>query len=239
MATRMIPAIVLAGGLGTRLRSVVRDVPKVLAPVGGRPFLEHLLVRLASAGCPRVVLAVSYLREQVVERFGHDFQGMEILYSAEEAPLGTGGAIRQALGLISTPQALVVNGDTWIDLDYRAMLEAHLAAKAQLTVAIAEVDNVARYGAVEVTPSGRILRFAEKGERRSGSINGGVYVIDKSLFEQFDSLRVFSFEADFLAPKCAEIKPLAFRSGGRFIDIGVPEDYSRALAMIGTMRDEK
>ena len=196
----MIPAIVLAGGLGTRLRSVISNVPKVLAPIGGRPFLEHLLERLELANCPKVVLAVSYLREQVVEHFGHEFRGMEIFYSVEETPLGTGGAIRQALELISTPRAFVINGDTWIDLDYRAMLETHLAAQVKLTVAIAEVTNVARYGAVEVASNGRIVRFAEKGESRSGSINGGVYVLDKTLFTQIDSRRAFSFEADFLVP---------------------------------------
>lgn len=231
----MIPAIVLAGGLGTRLRSVVSDAPKVLAPVAGRPFLEHLLARLAASGCDRVVLAVGYLREQIHQRIGARIDGMTIDYSIEESPLGTGGALRKALQLLKSPRALVLNGDTWMQVDYGRLIAAHEAARCRLTVTVVHVTDVARYGAVEISPDGRISRFAEKGERRPGEINGGTYVVERDLLERGDLPFVFSFE-QFLVRQCLEVRPLAFRTDGPFIDIGIPSDYALAENLLARLQ---
>ncbi|MFO0433211.1 MAG: nucleotidyltransferase family protein [bacterium] len=227
------PAIILAGGLGTRLRTVVSNVPKVLAPVAGRPFLHHLLRRLDAAGFVRVVLAVGYLRDLVMESVGSQYLDLSISYSTEEEPLGTGGAIRQALAAVEAARALVINGDTWLDVDYRAMLAAHMAAQSRVTLAVVPVNDVSRYGSVVIGADGRVVRFAEKGERRQGLINGGVYVLEQDVLCDASLPSVFSFESDFLVSRCEAVRPLAFSTSGQFIDIGVPEDYEMAKAILG------
>jgi D-glycero-alpha-D-manno-heptose 1-phosphate guanylyltransferase len=225
-------AIVLAGGLGTRLRAVISEVPKVLAPVAGRPFVEYILERLEADGCGTVVLAVGYLRQQIIKRLGHRFGTMEIVYSVEETPLGTGGAIRQALLAVDAPNVLVVNGDTWLDVPYRELICAHDNAASRLTVTVARVGDVARYGAVELDDEDRIIRFTEKGEKYPGLINGGTYVLERTIIDDHKLPPVFSFESDFLVPKCAQLRPLAFLARGRFIDIGIPTDYALAQHLL-------
>lgn len=227
----MVPAIILAGGLGTRLRSVVSDVPKVLAPVAGKPFLEHVLRRLAAGGFDRVVLAVGYMRDQIIAAIGTEFLGLSVSYSIEEVPLGTGGAIRKALMALDAPRAFVINGDTWLEVDYRQMLAAHAAACTRVTLATARVNIVSRYGSVVTDGDGRAIRFTEKGEQQPGQINGGVYVVERTAFDGVDLPPAFSFESDFLMPQCASLHPLTFPDTGRFIDIGVPEDYALAQTL--------
>jgi len=220
-------AIVLVGGLGTRLRETVPDVPKALAPVAGRPFIEYLLVALAAAGCTRAVLAVGYRHDLVVNHLGASFAGLSLDYSVEDVPLGTGGAARKALTKIDTPQSLLLNGDTWLDLDFRAMVAAHRTASARVTIAVLEVADVARYGAVEVEDQ-RVVRFAEKGRSGAGLINAGAYVLEPDLFDEVAMPEAFSLERDFLSPNLTRLSPLAYAVQGGFIDIGTPSDYQRA-----------
>ncbi|HHM06046.1 MAG TPA: D-glycero-D-manno-heptose 1-phosphate guanosyltransferase [Gammaproteobacteria bacterium] len=224
-------AIILAGGLGTRLRSVVPDLPKPMAPVGGRPFLAWLLDTLVEAGFGRAVLAVSYRHEVIQGCFGERYRSLSLAYSVEPEPRGTGGAIRLALGRIATPQVFVVNGDTWLDMDYAAMAAAHLAADARLSMAVAKVPDVARYGALALA-GGRVRGFLEKGRAGPGAINGGVYLMATSLFDGFVLPEAFSFEADFLMPHVSDLQPLAVTAPGAFIDIGIPADYARAQALL-------
>lgn len=223
-------AIVLAGGLGTRLRSVVPELPKPMAPVAGRPFLTYVLNGLVEAGFEAAVLAVGYRAEAIRAHFGEAYRGLILRYSVETTPLGTGGAIRLAWAQADADPVFVLNGDTWLDLDYRAMLDAHVAAGVGLSVAVCEVPDVARYGSLEVVQD-RIRRFREKGEKGPGLINAGTYLVASEVIRRIPPGRPHSFEQELLMPLVEEIRPLAFMARGRFIDIGVPEDYARAQAL--------
>ena len=226
-------AIVLAGGLGTRLRSVVSDVPKPMAPVQGRPFLAFVLDRLVGAGFARAVLATGYRHESLGDFFGAEYRGMPLDYSVETEPLGTGGAIRLAWDRSGADQPFVLNGDTYLELDFGAMLAAHTAAGAMLTLAVRHVPDAARYGALEIDGN-RVRAFAEKGESGPAWINAGAYLLAPDLRSHFPAKGTFSFERDLLAPGVKAIRPLAFRCNGRFIDIGTPEDYREAGRLLPT-----
>lgn len=223
-------AVILAGGLGTRLRPAVGDTPKVMAPVAGRPFLEHVLGRLEAHGFEQVVLAVGYRKEAVIGHFGASFGRIALRYSEEQAPLGTGGAIRRALPLAGPGPCFVLNGDTWLALDHAGMLRAHLAGGTALTMAVRPVPDVARYGAVRVEGA-RVTRFEEKGGTGPGLVNAGVYLLQPELLSGEHLPEAFSFETDFLAARLAALAPLAWVADGPFVDIGIPADYQRAQAM--------
>ena len=220
-------AIVLAGGLGTRLRGVVDDVPKPMAPVQGRPFLAFVLDQLADAGFKTVAFATGYRHEAIRSYFGADYRGLALRYSVEPEPLGTGGAIRLACDYVRARDVFVLNGDTYLELDFRAMLDAHTAAGAELSLAICRVPDVARYGSLELSDD-TVRGFDEKGRSEPGWINAGTYILGPALRARLRPQGAFSFERDLMAPEVRSIRPLAFRSSGRFIDIGTPEDYARA-----------
>ncbi|AFL75871.1 nucleotidyltransferase family protein [Thiocystis violascens] len=224
-------AIILAGGLGTRLRGVIADLPKPMAPINGRPFLAYVLDALDVAGFDSAILAIGYRSEAIHDHFGEEYRRLRLHYSVEHEPLGTGGAIRLALEQATEPTVFVVNGDTFLQVDYRAMLKAHLDASASLSLAVHALPDVARYGALE-RQDGRVRGFLEKGRVGPGAINAGTYLVSRELFERYALPRVCSFETDLLMPHVAEIAPLAFETGGLFIDIGVPEDYVRAQDML-------
>lgn len=225
-------AIVLVGGLGTRLRAVVSDVPKPLAPVAGRPFIAWLLDRLAENGMRHVVLAAGYLAERVIDSIGREWRGMNVDYSVETAPLGTGGAVRQACSMLQGNAAHVLNGDTFLRYDMHALEQTTRRAGADLGMALARVDDVARYGAV-VCEGGRIDGFKEKGESGPGYINAGSYYLTPATVRALPAEPVFSFEARVLAPLTAEGRVCGFDATSGFIDIGVPEDYRRAQGLFG------
>ena len=226
-------AIILAGGLGTRLRSVVPDLPKPMAPVAGQPFLTWILDRLAGAGFRRAVLAVGYRHEAIREHFHTAYRGMALAYSAEDQPLGTGGAMRLALDQIDESPVFVLNGDTYLEVDYAAMSGAHAAYGVALSLAVARVPDVGRYGSLRIEDD-RILAFLEKGSRGPGYINAGVYLVDTDLLAGIPAGTPYSFEQELMVPSVATLRPLAFRTNGLFIDIGVPEDYERAQGLFGT-----
>jgi D-glycero-alpha-D-manno-heptose 1-phosphate guanylyltransferase len=223
----MMQAIVLAGGLGTRLKCVVPDLPRPMAPVAGRPFLAWILDRLVEAGFERAVLAVGYKHEVLRNHFGASYRGLPLHYSVESTPLGTGGAMRLAAGYVTTDPIFILNGDTYLELDFRAMLAAHLQSRASLSVAVCKVTDVSRYGALDLD-NGIIRGFMEKGGAGSGWINAGNYLISAELLESIPVGSVFSFEQELLVPQTQTIRPAAFLTDGLFIDIGVPEDYDRA-----------
>lgn len=220
-------AIVLAGGLGTRLRGVVDDVPKPLAPVAGRPFLAWLLATLTAQGLRHVVIATGYRGEQIEAAFGKTWEGIRLDYSREEEPLGTGGAIALAMNRIVGDACFVSNGDTWLELDYARFDAAVRRLDARLGVALAEVPDAARYGAVRVE-SGRIAGFVEKGQAGPGLVNAGVYRVQRSLLAGSPEGKAFSFEHDVLVPATGRETVAGFAGSEGFIDIGVPEDYRRA-----------
>jgi D-glycero-alpha-D-manno-heptose 1-phosphate guanylyltransferase len=220
-------AIVLAGGLGTRLAARLNGVPKPMAPVAGRPFLEILLNQLKCAGCMRAVLSVGHLHPVIQDHFGSEFRGMRVDYAIESVPLGTGGAIRAALRETMEPSVLVLNGDTFLDADYAVMLRFHEAEAAGLTIAVTHRDDIARYGGVMLEGS-RIAGFQEKGRSGPGWINAGAYAIKREIGWPANLKEKFSFETDFLAPEIARLSPAAYKAEGFFLDIGVPEDLDRA-----------
>jgi len=220
-------AIVLAGGLGTRLRGVVADVPKPMAPVQGRPFLERVLDQLVEGGISTVILAVGYRHEVIRAHFGEAYRGVALLYSVEREPLGTGGAISLACGQASAHDVFVLNGDTFVEIDFRTMLDAHMRRAAQLTMAVYQVADVGRYGALKVS-EGFVYGFCEKGKCGPGWINAGTYVFGPALRDRLPRQGAYSFEQDVLVPTVQSIRPLAFPVAGLFVDIGLPADYARA-----------
>lgn len=222
-------AIILAGGFGTRLRHVVSDVPKPMAPIKGRPFLEILIDYLASFGYNRIILSTGYLHEKVENHFGNRYKDIEIGYARETTPLGTGGGILNALQQCQTDTVTVLNGDTMFKVDYAQLEEFHSQHQSPLSVILRQVEDTSRYGSVSIDSSNRISSFAEKADSKGkGWINGGIYRIEKRLFEGFALGEAFSFEKDIMQSRYQGQPFYAFPSSAYFIDIGVPEDYARA-----------
>jgi D-glycero-alpha-D-manno-heptose 1-phosphate guanylyltransferase len=220
-------AIVLAGGFGTRLKSVVADLPKPMAPVAGAPFLDYILRWLETEGVTRVVLAVGHLREVIISHYGHRFGKITIVYSEELEPLGTGGGIRKACDWLEGETAFVINGDTFFNVSLAALEAFHLESKADLTLALKPMQHFDRYGTVETNEEGMVTGFQEKRFLETGNINGGIYCLNKAVFPA-DLPPVFSFEKEILEKYYPEGKIFGMISDTYFIDIGIPEDYARA-----------
>lgn len=222
-----IPAIILAGGLGTRLQSVVKDIPKPMAEVAGRPFLDWLLDDLHRQGIQEVILSVGYRQEVIRERFGNDYRGMTIRYSSEDKPLGTGGALRQAMDLAG-PEAFVLNGDTFFQVDLAALYSFYQSHAAAVAIALKPMQRVDRYGTVTINGEGMITSFNEKKYCEDGLINGGVYVLSAAVFAHSSLPEVFSFEQEILHRMVQGGRLFGFPQHAYFIDIGIPEDYAKA-----------
>jgi D-glycero-alpha-D-manno-heptose 1-phosphate guanylyltransferase len=222
-------AVILAGGLGTRLRAEVPDLPKPLAPVGGRPFLAWKLDALDKAGFSEIALSVGYRAQAIVEAFGDSYGRLKLRYVAEDRPLGTGGALRKALATFPANEPVwAMNGDTFVALDYAQMRAQHgAAAQSAVTVAVVQVADGSRYGTVEVL-AGRVAQFRDKGLTGTGFINAGVYLLGSRLFDGSGLPETFSFERDFLAARTTGLDIRTFITDGYFIDIGIPDDFARA-----------
>lgn len=229
-------AIILAGGFGTRLAAVVSDLPKPMAPIAGRPFLERLLDRLQAQGLHRVVLAVGYKHDIIRAHFGARYRELVVEYSLEPAPLGTGGALRQAFFETGLERAFALNGDTWCDLSLAALDAAHRHAPAEVTLALVRVADAARFGAVELDEHGRVSAFREKTPQAApGLINAGVYVIERSVFARAPTAARFSFEQELLQAQAGRGSLGGYVvDNALFIDIGVPEDFRRAQHLLAT-----
>jgi D-glycero-alpha-D-manno-heptose 1-phosphate guanylyltransferase len=223
-------AIVLAGGFGTRLRQVVADVPKPMAPIAGRPFLEILLSSLARKGFSRVVISLGFMAQKISDHFGTRFAGMDIAYLVEDTPLGTGGAIRLAFEACTQGHVFVFNGDTYLDLEIQS-LEQHWQANRHPIVVGRQVPDTSRYGRL-VIDGGRITCFADKGIAGPGLINAGCYVLAAGALARFPLNQPFSIETDYLVPEVTSETVDVFVTEGMFIDIGIPEDYVRAQTLL-------
>jgi NDP-sugar pyrophosphorylase family protein len=225
---RSTTAIILAGGLGTRLRPVVSDRPKVLAEVAGRPFLAYLLEQVAAAGVRRLVLCTGYRAEAVEAAFGRSFAGMHLLYSPEVEPLGTGGALRQALTLAESDPLLAMNGDSYLDMPLAAISARHDAHGGEGTVAVTLVPDTGRFGRVRTAEDGRILAFEERGTRgQAGWINAGIYLLSRRLLAAIPPTGPVSLEREQF-PKWIAAGLYACPSEAPFLDIGTPETYATA-----------
>ena len=227
-------AVVLAGGFGTRLSHIVSDVPKPMAPVAGRPFLRFILDALADNGFEKVVVADGYKRECIEEYFGGIYRGMELVYSSEDSPLLTGGAVKQGLAYCSNDWVYVFNGDTYLDVDYAAFDDAVRDASEETVTLIAakRMFDFDRYGTLEIN-DGIIRAFNEKKPCLEGVINAGVYLMRKSALDGLPD--VFSLETGFFEKVVSEGRLKAVPCNGGFIDIGVPEDYELAQTMLASL----
>ena len=250
-------AILLCGGMGTRLRSVVADRPKPMADICGKPFLQYLLEMLRDKGITEVIFALGYMGEMIEEYFqdGSAF-GLKIAYSYEEEPLGTGGAIRNALPKILEEEVLVLNADTYFPMDYQGLLRFHQENDGDFSLATRAIEDISRYGAVRRDPAGRILAWNEKlgdggqqpgeGSKQpiegnaqqaasaspkslSGEINGGIYVMKKSLIAEIPEGKQ-SLEQDCIPKWLSEGKRIfGLPFHGYFMDIGIPKDYQQFI----------
>lgn len=217
-------AVILAGGLGTRLRPSVPDLPKPMAPIQGKPFLAHLLDYLAGQGITHVSLSVCYRWRLIQRYFQTSYAGISIDYIVEPELLGTGGAIVHALQQYQAEQSIfIINGDTLAKVNYREMM---LASKLDhsLTIALRYMAECSQYGRVTVM-NDLISGFQEKGHSGPGYINAGVYLLRPSLFSELNLPKVFSFESDFLQHYYAKVAMNTYIMNDYFIDIGLPERY--------------
>ena len=225
--------IILAGGEGTRLKSVVKDIPKPMADINGTPFLELLMQELISHGADEFVLCVSYLKDVIIDYFKDNYKGIPIKYSIEEEALGTGGAIKQAFDMYGIDRALVLNGDSYIKMNYREFYE--LNKSEELALALKWVEDASRYGLVK-TENKQAVEFCEKNnDMISGYINAGIYMVSSQLFKNPSLGMKFSFEQDLLEKEVALLKPLYYKTEDYFIDIGIPESYEQACKELKQM----
>ena len=224
--------IILAGGFGTRLRSVISEIPKVLAPIKEKPFLEHMLKNFQNNGITRVIMAVGYKKEYIQEYFGNNYGNMEIAYSIENKPLGTGGAIKKALSLCNEENVIVTNGDVFTEINYKELLEHHKNSQGDISLVIKEMKNFDRYGSVKIK-DGRIIEFCEKKKMEKGFMSVGCYVFSKHTLLEFEDDTNFSIEKDFFEKEVNSLYFTPYIYKGQFIDIGIPEDYELAQQVIG------
>ena len=223
-----VTVAVLAGGLGTRLRSAVADRPKVLAEVGGRPFLGYLLDRLAAAGCRTVVLCTGYMGEQVEAAFGSNYGALRIFYSREPEPCGTAGALRLATTRFESDPVLVMNGDSFCDVNLEDFWNCHRSSQAEASIALTRVVRSERFGRVKLEPDGKIVEFCEKRETGGPAwINAGIYFLSQEIIRAIPEGANLSLEREVF-PRWVGRGLYGYLSGGAFLDIGTPEDFASA-----------
>ncbi len=225
----MPEAIILAGGFGTRLQPVVKNLPKSMAPVNGRPFLEYLLDYLKSFEYDRVVFSLGYRSQVIIDHFGTSYNGIQLSYAIEDEPLGTGGGIRLAIEKCSGPHVLALNGDTLFLIDLTDFMNQHQGKNAVISIALRKVPDISRYGAVRVNEDNHIRVFGEKvPEKRAGLINGGTYLINRGFYLENTKPGTFSIEKDIFEKWISLYTCAGFVYDAYFRDIGIPGDYKKA-----------
>lgn len=217
--------IILAGGMGTRLQSVISDVPKCMAPVAGHPFLYYLITTLIESGFKHIILSLGYKHEVIEEWIGSNSFPIDISTVIEETPLGTGGAVKLALSKAGEDEVFVLNGDTFFEVNYAGMLDLHKKTRPTATLSLKRMEKFDRYGVVDMKDN-RILRFNEKQYCDDGLINGGIYLINRHELDSFPTK--FSLEKEFFETAVQTSTLSGYISEGYFIDIGIPADYERA-----------
>ena len=223
-----VEAIILAGGLGTRLRSVVADVPKCMAPVAGKPFIHFVIEQLKRQGINRFIFSLGYKHELIEEWLHAQYPTLNIQCSIEDEPLGTGGAVKLACSHATGKNVLILNGDTFFNIDLELLSAFHETMDADCTLSLKPMQDFDRYGVVEISSDHSITSFREKSHYEEGFINGGIYVLKREKFLQEDLPQKFSFEKDYLEQFFTRRKMVGLVQDEYFIDIGIPEDYERA-----------
>jgi len=223
-------AIILAGGFGTRLKGVIPDdIPKPMAAVNGKPFMEYLLAYLDKWGVSRIIMATGHLHEVIEAHFGNQFGEQEIVYSRETEPLGTGGAVKQAMEYVQDYSTYVINGDTYFDVNLWKLSNSFRTKEAEAIMALRKMGEVSRYGSVKIDLENRITSFEEKGEQTGmGFINGGTYVLARKAFLDMGLPNKFSLEKDYFEQYYNKQRIFGVRCFSFFLDIGIPEDYEEA-----------
>ena len=223
-------AIILAGGMGTRLKTIISDLPKPMAPIMNVPFLTYQLNYLKHFGIKKVIFSVGYLSEKIIAHYNQSFENISIEYSIEKNPLGTGGGIRMAMSNLKEDLVLILNGDSFFDLDLEQFYNLHLEQKSDFSLALRYVNNSERYGNIEFNLSNQITSFIEKNQlNQSGYINAGVYILSKKLYLQNTKPDInFSIEKEFFEKQLNQLIIKGFEFKDYFIDIGIPEDYLKA-----------
>jgi D-glycero-alpha-D-manno-heptose 1-phosphate guanylyltransferase len=229
-------AIILAGGLGTRLRTVVNDLPKCMAPVAGKPFLHYVIQHLLQQGVDHFIFSLGYLSESIETFLHNNYPQLNYQLSIEQEPLGTGGAIQVAAKKTTEKNVLVLNGDTLFAVDVQQLLDAHISKQAVCTLCLKPMKNFDRYGVVELNDNNTVVSFKEKQFYTAGYINGGVYGLNVQEFLQEGLPEKFSFEKDYLEKKISENKLYGIVQNKYFIDIGIPEDYERAQSEFANLQ---
>ncbi len=229
---------ILAGGFGTRLRGALPDTPKILAPIGGRPFLDHLMDCLTRENPRRIVFCLGYLAEQVIDAIHkRSCAPCAIEWIVEPEPAGTGGALRHARARLQSDPTLVLNGDTWIDIDFARFVGQVRKNSAEIGMACVKATDVSRYGSVKADRRGWVQGFSEKHatRRRSGLVNGGVYLFSQAALNRMESQAIKSLERDFLqtAPPHTILSHV---ESGCFVDFGTPDDYAKAESIVPASR---
>jgi D-glycero-alpha-D-manno-heptose 1-phosphate guanylyltransferase len=221
-------AIILAGGLGTRLKETVPGIPKCMAPVAGQPFLKHVIRYLLSQGVEKFIFSLGHKHEMIEDFLNAEFSTLDFQCSIEEEPLGTGGAIQLACRRATTENIIIVNGDTLFKVDLHSLVRDHLDFKADCTLALKSLSNFDRYGVVELDTNYTVKSFREKQFYKQGDINGGIYILNVENFLDKGFPEKFSFEKDYLEKYYAERKIYGTLHDQYFIDIGIPVDFARA-----------
>ncbi len=222
-------AIILAGGFGTRLQTVVSDLPKPMATVAGKPFLHFIVKQLIQQGIQRIVFSVGYKSEFITDYFSNTDFGIEMLFQKESEPLGTGGGIKHAMQACQSEAILVLNGDTYFEIDFNLLHTVYLQKSAKAALALRYVEHASRYGQVKLSEDKTIIAFEEKNlnEVKAGCINGGTYILDKKYFIEQTGTK-FSIEKDFFEVEVNNGLLAGHVYKDYFIDIGIPEDYYKA-----------
>jgi D-glycero-alpha-D-manno-heptose 1-phosphate guanylyltransferase len=225
---KITEAIILAGGLGTRLREAVPELPKCMAPVAGKPFLHYVIKHFLQEGIERFIFSLGYKHEVIEEFLQKNYTAIDYTSTIEKEPLGTGGAIKLACGVATNKTVLVVNGDTLYAVKADKLAQAHAARQAHCTLSLKPMKNFDRYNVVELDEAGIIKRFGQRQFYASGYINGGVYALEAQAFLNGSFPLKFSFENDYLEKYYTQRTIAGVVQDEYFIDIGVPEDYERA-----------
>ena len=223
----MIEAIILAGGFGKRLQSKVQNIPKPMAPINNRPFLDYLLDYLIQYKVNKVILSVYYKHELIKDYYRNSYKGINISYSIDDAALGTGGAIKAALPKSKNDNIFIINGDTYYEVNLTQLYNEHVDNNNDITLSLKPMSNFERYGFVETDSNGQVISFNEKKYCEYGVIDGGIYLINRSIYNSFKSGKKFSFN-DFIMNNLNSLKVGSLLCDELFIDIGTPEDYDRA-----------
>jgi D-glycero-alpha-D-manno-heptose 1-phosphate guanylyltransferase len=211
--------IILAGGQGTRLKSVVKDIPKVMAPIDGNPFLNYIINNLKRYELTKIIISTGYKSDTIEDYYGNNF-----IYSKELTPLGTGGAIAFAKPFLTEETFIVINGDTFFDIDYKDLIDKHIRTKAKITVALTKVKDTSRYIRFRLDKENRIVEMEGRGIEKPGVSIGGIFIFNKEVLEDFPIKGPLE---EIVFPKYINNGLFGWVYDGFFIDIGIPEDYER------------